>query len=124
MQHLCVHSLGRVSDPCCLNRRRRARRRRGAHQLPGNAQAVADHLRSEGTRHRRRGVDRRGAPVRLPAAMGWRWCPPRLEAVRDGGASGAGWGACLRDHKSWQAEVPPVRGGTWHRGRTFSLRSA
>ena len=124
MQHLRVHSLGRVSDPCCLNRRRRARRRRGpisSRGTPRPSQIIcAQKARVTAAGEWTGGGRPFGYPPRwdgVGARRGWR------RSVT-GVASGAGWGACLRDHKSWQAEVPPVRGGTWHRGRTFSLRSA
>jgi len=50
--------------------------------------------------------------------------PAEAEAVRDGVRRVLAGKSVYAITKSWQAEVPPVRGGTWHRRRAFRLRSA
>ena len=50
--------------------------------------------------------------------------PAKAEAVRDGVRRVLAREPVYKITKSWQAEAPPVRGGTWHRGSAFSLRCA
>ncbi len=89
----------------------------------GEVEHMSERICAQKARATAAGSGPEGGARSATAAMGWRWCPPRLRRSVTGVRRVLAGEPVCAITKSWQAEVPPGARRDVASGQGFSLRS-